>query len=103
MKLTSKNFEASVIESDVPVLVDFWADWCGPCKAIAPTIEAIAKKHKDKLVVGKVSVDEDPKLAKRFGVQAIPTLLLFKKGQVVAQLVGAVSRSAIEEELTKHI
>ena len=86
LHLTKENFDASIAEGKV--IVDFWATWCGPCKILAPTIDAIATEYKDRVVVGKVDVDENEALARRFGIMSIPTLFLFKDGEVVEKLVG---------------
>jgi len=102
-ELTDANFEAEVIKSDVPTLVDFWAVWCGPCKQIAPMVSALADEYKGRLKVAKMDVDHHQIAPQRFGVRAIPTLLIFKGGKVVAQLVGALPRSKLEAELQKHL
>ena len=94
--LPSDNFEAEVLQSDTPVLVDFWADWCGPCKMIAPAVEALSEDYAGKVKVGKVNVDDAGDLAMKFNVVSIPTLLLFKDGSVVDQQVGAVPKAKIE-------
>ena len=94
--ITSDNFEAEVLQSDTPVLVDFWADWCGPCKMIAPAVEALSEDYAGKVKVGKVNVDDAGDLAMKFNVVSIPTLLLFKDGSVVEQQVGAVPKAKIE-------
>lgn len=95
---TEENFTAEVLEADKPVLVDFWATWCGPCKMLAPTVKAIADDRNDIKVV-KVDVDENPNLAVKYGVSSIPTLIVFKNGAPVKQSVGLVPRSRIEEML----
>ena len=94
--ITNDNFQAEVEQSDVPVLVDFWAEWCMPCKMVAPVIEEIAQAYDGKLKVGKIDVDAQSDLAARFNVMSIPTLIIFNGGEVVGQRVGAVPRSAIE-------
>ena len=97
--LNTTNFEKEVLESDIPVLVDFWAGWCGPCKMLAPTIEEIAKEYEGKVKVGKVNIDEFAPLAIKYGVASIPTVILFKAGQAVDKSVGFVPKAAIEEML----
>ncbi len=99
--LSEGNFEEEVINSPVPVLVDFWAVWCGPCSMIAPVVDEIAKEMKGKAKVGKVNVDENPGLAGRYGIRAIPTLLVFKNGEVVDQIIGVQPKAAIVAALTK--
>jgi len=94
---TDANFDKDVITSDVPVLVDFWATWCGPCRAIAPVLEVMAGEYKGRLAICKVDVDHNQAIAWRFGVRNIPTLLLFKGGEVVGQRVGALNRKALDE------
>ncbi len=94
--LTDENFDAEVIRSDEPVLVDFWAEWCGPCKTVAPAVEAVAEKFAGRVRVGKLNVDENPQTAGRFSIRGIPSLLLFDRGEVVDQAVGARSRSELE-------
>lgn len=93
--LTKENFEEEVLRSDVPVLVDFWAVWCGPCQMIAPTIAEIAEENEGKLKVGKVNVDEQPELAARFGIMSIPTMIVFKNGEKAAQTVGVQPKENI--------
>lgn len=103
LNLTDSTFDATINGADAPVLVDFWAPWCGPCHAIAPAIEQIAEKYKTQLLVVKVDMDDNDKLATRFGIRSIPTLLFFKKGEIVGQLIGAVPPDLIENEVRKHI
>ncbi|MDP8210766.1 MAG: thioredoxin [Candidatus Stygibacter australis] len=91
IELTGDNFQKEVLESTKPVLVDFWAPWCGPCRALAPTLEELAEKHSDKVTVGKLNVDENPELATKYHVMSIPTLLLFKDGQIDKQHIGLIS------------
>lgn len=98
--LTQANFDQVVLQSKVPVLVDFWAEWCGPCRMIAPLLEQIATDHAGKVVVGKVNVDQEQNLASRYGIQSIPAFFIFKNGQVTDQFVGAQhSRQSIETKL----
>lgn len=97
IEITSSNFQTEIVDSSLPVLVDFWADWCMPCKMIAPSIEQIASTYKGRIKVGKVNVDSESELAGRFGINSIPTLILFKGGEVVAQRVGALPKHSIEE------
>ena len=99
IELTDDNFEDEVIGSDRPVLVDFWATWCGPCRQIAPIVEDLAEEFDGRAKVGKVDVDNNPQTAQQFGVRSIPTLLFFKDGEVADQLVGAVPKKKLTEKL----
>jgi thioredoxin 1 len=103
MTFTDANFDADVLKSEVPVLVDFWATWCAPCKAIAPLIDTVAAEYVGKVKVGKVNVDENQATPTKYGVRGIPTLILFKDGQIVDQVVGAVPKSQLEALLAKAL
>lgn len=100
--LTDTNFDESVIQSQTPVLVDFWAEWCGPCKALAPTVDALAEDFTGRVVVGKLNVDDNPTTAGRFSIRGIPTLLLFKGGEVVETVVGLAGKDQLKTLLEKH-
>ncbi|MDT4762314.1 thioredoxin [Sphaerochaeta sp. PS] len=101
--ITSENFETEILKADKPVLVDFWAPWCGPCKMIAPAIAQIAEKYSGKLIVAKVNVDEVVSIASKFNVSSIPTLMIFKKGEVVAQRMGAASLAVLEGFVNQNL
>lgn len=103
LHLSDANFESDVINSDLPVLVDFWAAWCGPCRAIAPVIGEIAQEYDGKVKVAKMNVDDNPATPGKFGIRAIPTLILFKDGNVVEQVTGAVGKAAIENAISKVV
>jgi thioredoxin 1 len=103
LSVTESNFEKEVTKSNLPVLVDFWAEWCGPCKAIAPVVEELAGEMTGKLKVVKINVDDAQNLAQKFNVMSIPTLLIFKNGKPVDQIVGAVGKDAMLEKINLHI
>ena len=101
--VTDQNFEKEVLKAEVPVLVDFWAAWCGPCKVIAPIIDEIAEELEGKVKVCKINVDENPITPGKYGIRAIPTLIIFKKGEPIEVIVGAVSKSVILNALNKAL
>ena len=103
MEFCDNNFELEVLKSDIPVLVDFWAEWCGPCKALAPTVAELADEYKDKVKVGKVNVDSNGNTATNYGVRSIPTLLIFQNGAILNQIVGNVAKESITKLLNEII
>ncbi len=103
VSIDDSKFDQTVLKAEKPVLVDFWAPWCGPCRAIAPVVEEIARDYAGKVKVAKMNVDENAKTPAKYGIRAIPTLIIFKGGQVVEQITGAVSKSLIENALKKAL
>jgi thioredoxin 1 len=103
VEVTDANFDADVLKSDKPVLIDFWATWCGPCRAIAPIVDELATEYEGKVKVGKMDVDRNSSTPMRYGVRGIPTLLVFKDGQVKEQIVGYVPKEQIQKALDKHV
>lgn len=103
VELTDANFDELVLKSDKPVLVDFWAEWCGPCRMVGPIVEELAKEYDGKAVVAKMNVDFNPNVAVKFGIRSIPTLLFFKGGQLVDRQVGAVPRPVLENKLKAQL
>lgn len=99
--LNEENFDKEALNSDLPVMVDFWAEWCGPCKALSPIVEELATQYSGKLKVGKVNVDENNALASQYGVMSIPTLKFFKNGKLVGEIIGAAPKPTIEEQINK--
>jgi thioredoxin 1 len=97
VKVTDASFEADVLKSDKPVLVDFWAEWCGPCRMIGPALEEISDELADKLTIAKVNIDDEPEWASKFNVRSIPTMLIFKDGELVAQKLGAEPKSSLKK------
>ncbi len=103
VELTDANFDEIVLKSDKPVLVDLWAEWCGPCRMVGPIVEELAKEYEGKAVVGKLNVDNNPNVSMKFGVRSIPTLLFFKGGQMVDRQVGMVPKAVLEGKLKAQL
>ena len=103
LEITDSNFETEVLKSDKVSLLDFWAEWCGPCRVLTPIVEELAKEYDGKAVIGKVNVDDNPEISAKFGIRNIPTVLYIKNGEVVDKQVGAVPKSMLEEKLKAHL
>jgi thioredoxin 1 len=101
LQVTDGNFDKEIVKADIPAMVDFWAEWCGPCKIVGPTVEALAKEYEGKIKIAKMNVDENRETPAKFGIRNIPTLILFKDGEVAQTIVGAQPKSHLEEELKK--
>jgi thioredoxin 1 len=101
--LTDTNFDDSVIKASRPVVVDFWAEWCGPCRRLAPTIDELATEYDGRITVGKLNVDENPAIQSRFSIMGIPTVLIFKGGEIVEQVVGLADKNAFKKLIDKHV
>lgn len=103
VKVTDDSFETDVLGSDTPVLVDYWAEWCGPCKMIAPVLDEVADEYQGRLTVAKLNIDDNPNTPPKYGIRGIPTLMLFKNGEVEATKVGSLSKTQLTEFLNSHI
>lgn len=101
VQVTDSNFEAEILKSNIPALVDFWAPWCGPCRAMGPVIDELASEFEGKVRIAKMNVDENPATPSKYGIRAIPTIILFKNGEVVEQVTGAVSKSSIKDMISQ--
>jgi len=103
VEFTDANFEELALKSDKPVIVDFWAEWCGPCRMVGPVVAELADEYEGQALVGKVNVDENPEISQKYGIRNIPTILFFKNGEVVDKSVGAVPKAMLEEKLTSQL
>lgn len=103
LHFTDSNFKKEVLESDLPVVVDFWATWCGPCRLVTPIIEELSQEYDKKIKVGKINIDENPKTPTQYGIMSIPTLIFFKKGQITGQVVGALSKPELKKKIEELI
>jgi len=103
LHFTDSNFKKEVLESELPVLVDYWAAWCGPCRMVAPIIEELSKEYDNKIKIGKIDIDENPKTPSQYAVMSIPTLMFFKKGRVAGQAVGALTKSELKKKIAEFL
>ena len=101
LQVTDANFDEEIVKADIPAMVDFWAEWCGPCKMVGPTVEALAREYEGKIKIAKMNVDENRETPAKFGIRNIPTLILFKDGEVAQTIIGDQTKSHLEEELKK--
>jgi thioredoxin 1 len=101
LQVTDANFDEEIVKAGIPAMVDFWAEWCGPCKMVGPTVEALAREYEGKIKIAKMNVDENRETPAKFGIRNIPTLILFKDGEVAQTIIGAQTKSHLEEELKK--
>lgn len=101
VQVTDSNFEAEILKSEIPALIDFWAPWCGPCRAMGPVIDELAAEYEGQVLIAKMNVDENPATPSKYGIRAIPTIILFKDGEVVEQITGAVSKSSIKDMISQ--
>ena len=99
LEINQENFETEVVKSDVPVLVDFWAEWCGPCKMIAPVLSELAEEYAEKIKVGKINVDTNPEIAAKYGVRSIPTIFFFKNGEIMNQVIGFLTKKELQAKV----
>ena len=103
LEITDANFDELVMKSDKPVLVDFWAEWCGPCRMVGPVVEELAKEYEGRAIIGKVNVDNNPEISMKFGIRNIPALLYFKNGEIVDKQIGAVPKSVLDKKIQAHL
>lgn len=103
LEITDANFDELVLKSDKPVLIDFWAEWCGPCRMVGPLVEELSKEYEGRAVIGKVNVDHNPAISMKFGIRNIPALLFFKNGEIVDKQIGAVPKSVLADKLSKQL
>ena len=103
LEITDANFDELVMKSDKPVLVDFWAEWCGPCRMVGPVVEELAKEYEGRAIIGKVNVDSNPEISMKFGIRNIPALLYFKNGEIVDKQIGAVPKAVLDKKIQSHM
>lgn len=103
LHLTDTNFQKEVLESDLPVLVDFWANWCAPCRLVVPIVEELSREYNNKIKIGKINIEENPRIPTRYGIMSIPTLMFFKRGQVVEQVLGTLGKAELKRKIEEHL